>query len=513
MNRPSPHAIVLLLLSLPLFVACGGSGGGATPGQQAAPLTITTESLPDGTMGAPYNATQLQTFGEQGPVTWTVSVGNEPPGLTLSAGGLLAGTPSTNGAFPFTVEATDGASTATRAYTVTIADLVMSVVSGLTAGDAWANRDVSLATSGASGTVTFSAVFNQSGGTFTSINAVAGTAVWTPGPNAGTDTLRATDDPTGGTSDVVLVVQPNATANYAPGFGTNDVWWVSMDVKRGTHAYQSDWYKALVDIGMWPSGTTGPATTDLEQLVVLCMRVQLLRELNLIYRRNADGSEGPTGLKISFPYDQPQAPTFTAPSVAQSAFGAADKYSIMEIADAGSQSSSVLGVAFLDTGNPFHDHDGGANLGVLIDHVTTFFSNVQSSRLITGNPINDNDIPILKALIYQTPMSGARFNTIRNLVEYYSRAVALVAAHEIGHSVGLDHNGTSSTLMASSISFGNGSLSSSNAIPLTASEVSTLSSGDLPGAGRTSLPLTLFGGTGSPANNEACVCHADHGGK
>ena len=74
---------------------------------------------------------------------------------------------------------------------------------------------------------------------------------------------------------------------------------------------------------------------------------------------------------------------------------------------------------------------------------------MQSGLLITSSPINDSDIPILKALIYETSMTDDRYTTVRKLVGYFSRAVALVTAHEVGHSLGLDHNGVGGTLMAS----------------------------------------------------------------
>ena len=56
-------------------------------------LTVTTPSLAAGVVGAPYS-TQL-TYEGGGTVTWSVSAGALPAGLTLSPTGLLAGTPTT----------------------------------------------------------------------------------------------------------------------------------------------------------------------------------------------------------------------------------------------------------------------------------------------------------------------------------------------------------------------------------------------------------------------------------
>ncbi|MEI9851083.1 MAG: putative Ig domain-containing protein [Sphingomonas sp.] len=49
---------------------------------------------------------QLQTMGGSGPVSFTISAGTLPTGLTLSTGGLISGTPTVAGPFTFTVKAT-----------------------------------------------------------------------------------------------------------------------------------------------------------------------------------------------------------------------------------------------------------------------------------------------------------------------------------------------------------------------------------------------------------------------
>ena len=71
-----------------------------------APLTITTTSLPAGTVGRPYTAT-LAGQGGAGPLSWSVASGAPPAGLTLSTAGLLAGTPKASGPSTFTLTVTD----------------------------------------------------------------------------------------------------------------------------------------------------------------------------------------------------------------------------------------------------------------------------------------------------------------------------------------------------------------------------------------------------------------------
>src|SRR5205814_1938796 len=71
------------------------------------------------------------------PVTWTLSSGTLPAGLTLSAAGVLSGTPITAGTSTFTVSCMDAAGAATtKVLTLTInntAPLTPVITSALTA--------------------------------------------------------------------------------------------------------------------------------------------------------------------------------------------------------------------------------------------------------------------------------------------------------------------------------------------------------------------------------------------
>ena len=70
-------------------------------------LAITTTSLPDGNTGQPYSQTLMATGGEP-PYAWTVTNGSLPPGLSLASdSGIISGTPTTPGGYPFTVKVTD----------------------------------------------------------------------------------------------------------------------------------------------------------------------------------------------------------------------------------------------------------------------------------------------------------------------------------------------------------------------------------------------------------------------
>jgi hypothetical protein len=63
---------------------------------------------------------------------FTISAGALPRGLTLAANGVISGTPSRAGRFPFTVRATDAeGSIGERAYTLVVLDRVRPVISRL----------------------------------------------------------------------------------------------------------------------------------------------------------------------------------------------------------------------------------------------------------------------------------------------------------------------------------------------------------------------------------------------
>ncbi|HKQ47803.1 MAG TPA: putative Ig domain-containing protein [Phycisphaerae bacterium] len=85
------------------------------------PVTLTPTSLPPGKLGRSYNKT-LSAGGAIGPYSFGISAGGLPPGLSLSAEGVLSGVPHTQtGVFAFTVTATsESGCVGSRAYSITI---------------------------------------------------------------------------------------------------------------------------------------------------------------------------------------------------------------------------------------------------------------------------------------------------------------------------------------------------------------------------------------------------------
>ncbi|GEM_PF-2997140 len=68
---------------------------------------LTTTSLSAGNVGAAYYNESLAVSGGTTPLIWSVFSGTLPPGLSLSTGGVISGTPTTSGTSNFTVRVTD----------------------------------------------------------------------------------------------------------------------------------------------------------------------------------------------------------------------------------------------------------------------------------------------------------------------------------------------------------------------------------------------------------------------
>ena len=100
---------------------------------------ITTTSLPNVVVGTAYSQT-IAAAGGAGTLTFTLSAGTLPAGLSLSSAGAITGTPTSVGKANFTVKVTDASSvsaqsatqalsiTVNQAPTITSANIVTAVV-------------------------------------------------------------------------------------------------------------------------------------------------------------------------------------------------------------------------------------------------------------------------------------------------------------------------------------------------------------------------------------------------
>jgi uncharacterized protein (TIGR03437 family) len=130
-------------------------------------FVITTQTLPNGSLGVAYSQT-LHTSGGTPPVTFSLSPStifsqnNPPPGLGMNSGGVLSGTPTKAGSFTFQVTAIDSVKNLANAtYTITIGTaLVLTTASPLPSGVAGTPYSQLLFASGGTPPYTFSIVGN-----------------------------------------------------------------------------------------------------------------------------------------------------------------------------------------------------------------------------------------------------------------------------------------------------------------------------------------------------------------
>jgi len=97
-------------------------------------ISITTPTLPNGTLNSSYSAT-IATSGGCSPATWVITSGTLPAGVTMTAASKppalnLKGTPTKAASYPFTVKVTGcGKGTSTHSYTVVVQSTANHVVS------------------------------------------------------------------------------------------------------------------------------------------------------------------------------------------------------------------------------------------------------------------------------------------------------------------------------------------------------------------------------------------------
>jgi hypothetical protein len=151
---------------------------------------ITNSKLPAGSLTRPYSV-QLDAISGPGSYVWSLASGTLPAGLTLSAAGLISGTPTTATTYSFTVRVTSGSATDTRSFSVPVATAVAVSTTSLTAATVGSSYSLSLAASGG----TRSYVWSIESGTLPAGLTLSGYKITGTPTSAGSQTLvfRATD--------------------------------------------------------------------------------------------------------------------------------------------------------------------------------------------------------------------------------------------------------------------------------------------------------------------------------
>jgi hypothetical protein len=168
----------------------------------AASLTITTASLPNGQLGAPYSATLMATGGNP-PYTWALTSGTLPAGLSLgSASGTISGTPTANAnasALTFTVSDSSSqvqSKSVNLTLTISISGITVSVSpkrAGIVTGQALLVTPTTNDNAGVSWTVSGSSCSGSACGSFSAGKSLSGVGVTYTAPSAaGLYTITAT---------------------------------------------------------------------------------------------------------------------------------------------------------------------------------------------------------------------------------------------------------------------------------------------------------------------------------
>lgn len=201
-------------------LTCGGvESGSATLTVGAAPmLSISTVSLPNGTVGAMYSET-LAAAGGVPPYLWSISSGILPQGLTLNpATGIISGIPTSEGTLSFMAEVRDSESTPQTAY----AGLSITVNPAPLPGVMLSPASLTFAAQNTGSTSASQAVtLTNSGGAALNITSIAASGDFAETNNCGASlaassncTISVTFTPTaGGTRTGTLTVTDNASGS------------------------------------------------------------------------------------------------------------------------------------------------------------------------------------------------------------------------------------------------------------------------------------------------------------
>ncbi len=438
----------LTLGCIALLTACGGGGNMGVlvegAGTINTPIEVNAVHLPPGVRDASYPTVQLTATGapsEQ--LAWRLDGGVLPEGLTLTSSGALVGTPTERGVFPFEVHVTAGSMSGTCRLAIGVDALGLLIDPGVPGEAAWSGHPVRVEAVGQTGPVTLSAT---GGGLLTGIDGAAGSATLTPPAVTSGERLlrvRVEETSSGRTHEALVPVRRSPLDGFRAEFGATDVWYIDDRAKAGTHGYQSDMHAALAAAGLRHPASTDWSGTPADRLAAMCLRRALLRQLSLLFLREADGTPGPGGVAISFPYEIPGL-GHVRPSTGMRFPGTANAYSVIGLVDG--TRPSVVGTAHLDTvGNPIHENNttvsaGQEEYGVFVNRLVTTCNVVYANRDLPRDPVGPDDLPALEACLHDTVAPGGSRNTaLLRIINGLGRTLAMVCAHEIGHSVGFEH--------------------------------------------------------------------------
>jgi hypothetical protein len=233
-------------------------------------LTIGTASkLPiEGVKNAPYSLT-MNAFGGTAPYTWSVSSGSLPLGLTLnSVSGVISGTPTVPGAYPFTVQVVSPgppAQTVTKAVTLTVVTAPAVKTSSLPGGITTVPYSQTLAGTAGTTPYTWSVVPGQGtlplGLTLTPAGVISGTPNTTGTYNFTVQLADRTSPSQTATQNLSIAVSnvlKSTTPTVLPAEGVkNAPYSVAFSATGGTLPYKWSITSGSLPLGLSLNATTG----------------------------------------------------------------------------------------------------------------------------------------------------------------------------------------------------------------------------------------------------------------
>ncbi len=212
---------------------------------------------------------------------------------------------------------------------------------------------------------------------------------------------------------------PPSTPPTAPGFGgdpttfkidpATDPWHLDFDVRAAAF---------LRDMSYRGLASGDPATDRLAKGWIVA---GTLAFASTRYNRAADGTARPGAWRISFTSVRPAG----TPGV---------HYSREGIGGYG-PNQWILGMSFMDYGNRIREDNGQPGMGVFTAVVEGNDSRLSPSLRATDRGYLDGSYSLGAGSAAQ----DARMRRIHAVIANWSRAIAHTTAHEVGHSVGLDH--------------------------------------------------------------------------
>lgn len=214
--------------------------------------------------------------------------------------------------------------------------------------------------------------------------------------------------------------------------GAQFVWDTSAGIDHTTRWYL-DFSHAILKSDLANKGLQSGTPADaVNNYVVDQLSAYICQGVNVMYGRNGDGTKvSGTSINITFAVRPPA-------SGSPGGNTASIDFSRMCFGD--NSGSSTIGRASLDTGTPCGNSSeddcngpnfpgGGTMLGVFIDSISASPSTLSPAIAQADQHFLDGSVT-----------TGARYNQIQTYLLNYAYRVAPVAAHEIGHSVGLVAN-------------------------------------------------------------------------